>query len=90
MIVRFTNNFRLQYKNADVRIQNKTDECLRIFKRNPNDLQLKNHKLKREWVGYRSINITSDWRAIFEEFQLADEIVVYFVALGTHKQLYNK
>ena len=90
MKVRFTNDFFLQYKRANVRIRNKTDESLRIFKRNLNDSQLKNHKLKREWAGHRSINITADFRAIYKETKLADEIIVYFVALGTHKQLYKR
>lgn len=89
MIVRFTNDFFLQYKKADVRIRNKTDNCLRIFRKNPNDLRLKNHKLKREWIGHRSIDIASDWRAIYKEVTLSDAIIVYFVALGTHKQLYK-
>ena len=89
MIVRLTNDFLLQYKKADVRIRNKVDDCLRIFKRNPNDLQLENHKLKREWIEHRGINITSDWRAIYKEVRLADETIAYFVALGTHKQLYK-
>ena len=34
---------------------------------------------------YRSINISGDWRAVFE--QNNDE--VYFVTLGTHSQLYG-
>lgn len=85
MIVRFTNDFFLQYKKADVRIRNKVDDCLRIFKRNPNNLQLKNHRLKREWAGHRSINIASDWRAIYREVRLAGETIIYFVALGTHR-----
>ncbi len=89
MTVRFTNDFFLQYKKADIRIRSKVDDCLRVFKRNPNDLQLKNHRLKREWVGHRSINITSDWRAIYREVRLAGEIIIYFVALGTHRQLYK-
>lgn len=90
MIVRFTNDFRLQYRKADVRIRSKTDNCLRIFKKNPNDLQLKNHKLKREWVGHRSINIAPDFRVIYKERKLADETIIYFVAIGTHKQLYEQ
>lgn len=89
MIVRFTNDFLSQYKKADVRVRNRVDGCLRIFKRNPNDLQLKNHKLKRGWIGHQSINVTSDWRAIYKEVQLTDETDVYFVALGTHRQLYK-
>lgn len=89
MIVRFTNNFLLQYKKANARIRNKADNCLRIFKRNPDDLRLKNHKLKREWIGHRSINVTNDWRAIYKEVKLADAIITYFVALGTHRELYK-
>lgn len=90
MIVKFTNDFFLQYNKADVRIRNKADDCLRIFKRNPNDSQLKNHKLRREWIGNSSINITSDWRAIYKEIELTDGVIAYLVAIGTHKQLYRR
>ncbi len=90
MKVRFTSDFFLQYNKADVRIRNKIDDCLRIFKRNPNDMQLKNHKLKREWIGHQSINITSDWRAIYKEIKEGKEdSIAYFVALGAHKHLYK-
>lgn len=90
MIVRFTNDFFLQYKKADVRIRNRVDEQLRIFKKNPNDSSLKNHILKKEWVGHRSINITADFRAIYKDTQLKDETIIYFVAIGTHRQLYKQ
>lgn len=90
MKIRFTKEFFLQYKKADVRIRNRVDEHLRIFKRNPNDASLKNRILKREWIGHRSINITSDCRAIYKEIQIRDEKVIYFVALGTHRQLYKQ
>lgn len=46
---------------------------------------LDNHALKGEWAGYRSINVTGNWRAIFSKV----ENTVWFVALGTHPQLYG-
>lgn len=90
MIIRFTDHFRKQYKKADVRIRKRLKERLAIFKKNPNDLQLRNHQLKREYEGNRSIDITSDWRAVYRESgSVEDEVVVYFTAIGTHSQLYG-
>ena len=89
MKVKFTKDFLLQYKKTNVRIRNRTDERLRIFKRNPNDPQLKNHKLKREWIGHRSISITSDWRALYVEKREGEDIIAYFVTFGTHRELYK-
>lgn len=56
-----------------------------LFLDNPQHPLLKNHPLKGEWNGYRSINITGDWRAIY--FQVGENII--FVDLGTHSQLYR-
>lgn len=90
MIIKFTDHFRRQYKKTDVRIQKQLKQCLGIFAKNPNDPQLKNHPLKREYEGQRSIDITSDWRAIYREAgKVEDEEVIYFTSLGTHDQLYG-
>ncbi len=90
MEIGFSPRFRKQYRKADVRIRHRIDDLLRIFKSNPNDLQLNNHELEREWIGYRSIDVTADWRAIYEEKTEGGEIVAYFIELGTHEQLYKK
>ena len=50
--------------------------------------QLRNHPLRGKHVGKRSIDITADWRAIYEEKLEREEIIAYFIALGTHSQLY--
>jgi len=90
MIIKFTDNFRRQYKKADVRIRKKLKLRLEIFKKNPNGPQLKNHPLQREYEGHRSIDITSDWRAIYRKAgKVDDEVIIYFTALGTHSQLYG-
>ena len=90
MKVRYSPDFYRKYKKADVRIQNRVDEKIEVFLKDPYDLQLDNHTLKRQWGGYRSVDITSDWRAIYKETQIGDESVAYFVALGTHDELYRK
>lgn len=90
MIIRFTDHFRKQYKKADVRIRKRLKQRLAIFIKNPNDLQLRNHPLHREYEGKHSIDITSDWRAIYREVgKVEDEVIVYFTAIGTHSQLYG-
>ncbi len=90
MIIRFTQEFRKQYKKADVRTKRSFDQHIAIFTKNPMDLQLRNHVLRDKWQGYRSINITADWRAFYrEEVGVDEEIIVYFIALGTHSQLYR-
>ena len=61
-----------------------------LFAKNPRELQLDNHPLRDEYQGYRSIDITSDYRAIYKETQIRNEVVAYFIAIGTHKELYGK
>jgi addiction module RelE/StbE family toxin len=78
------------YKEADVRIRKSIDEKLRVFIKNPFDLGLDNHPLRDEWEGFRSIDITNDYRAVYKEVKEGEELNAYFVALGTHKELYRK
>lgn len=82
--------FYRMLKKVDVRIQKQVKERMLLFSKNSNDPQLNNHALQRRWKDYRSIDITADWRAIYKERELDEEIIAYFVALGTHKQLYRK
>jgi len=90
MKVKFSKEFIDQYKKADVRIRKRVDKQINIFSKNPMDLSLRNHDLRQEYEGQRSINITSDWRAIYREVKFADdEPYAYFTALGTHSQLYG-
>lgn len=89
MKVVFDQNFYKLYKELNVRIQNRVDKQIRIFQKNPLDPQLNNHELKKEYQGFRSIDITSDYRAIYEEVSEEEEPVAYFTLIGTHKELYK-
>lgn len=85
MIIKFTDQFRMQYKKADKRIKKSFDQKLAIFTKNPMDIQLNNHLLRKPYEGQRSINTTSDWRAIYK----TEKNIIYFTAFGTHKKLYR-
>lgn len=77
-------------KKTDIRIRKSFKEKIVIFAKNSYDPNLNNHKLKQKYEGYRSIDITADYRAIYEEIDEDDERIAYFFLIGTHEQLYNK
>lgn len=91
MKVKFSQEFYQIYKKKiDVRIRKSVNERLEIFRKNPSDSILDNHELEDEWAGHRSIDITGDYRAIYEEIIEGEDIVAYFVTLGTHEALYRE
>ncbi len=76
-------------KKLNVRIRNSFFEKIKIFEENYQNPILNNHALKREYQGYRSINITADYRALYKEITEGDQTIAYFVLLGTHEELYG-
>ena len=89
MIIRYTHEFLRLLKKKNVRIRKSVKNSINEFAKNPDSPILKNHSLKREWAGYSSINVTSDYRAIYKEIRHADEMIIYFTTIGTHKELYK-
>lgn len=86
MRLSFDRGFLKQYKKLRQSIKEHADERLRLFAVSEFDPALDSHKLKGEWSGYRSINITGDYRAIFE----THPGLAHFVAIGTHDELYGR
>lgn len=82
--------FHRKIKKEDIRIQKSFKEALRLFMLNPFDPQLDNHPLKDSWEGCRSIDITADRRAIYEEINEDNDVIAHFITIGTHQQLYTK
>ena len=62
-------------------------ERIVLFASNPYHPLLNNHKLSGDRKHQRSINITGDWRVIFEEY---DENTVRLIDIDTHNNLYGK
>ena len=73
-------------KRLPIKLKEKVHEQVEIFLENAFDQRLNNHTLNGKYLGYRSIDITGDWRIIFEE---VDSETVKFVNIGTHSQLYG-
>ena len=90
MTIVYDPGFLKKLKKVDVRIRKSVKERILLFSKHPNDPQLNNHSLSKEYIGYRSIDITADWRAFYKETEINEEKVAYFVLLGTHDQLYKK
>lgn len=90
MRVRTSTEFIKQYKKAGKKIRDKVDKIIILFSKNPKDASLRNHSLKGKYEGYRSIDITGDWRAIYKEVKQDNtQPFAYFTYLGTHSQLYK-
>jgi addiction module RelE/StbE family toxin len=90
MQIRFAKKFVKQYEKASIKIQFVFDNKLKLFAQNPSFPQLNNHALTGKLSGYRSINVTGDWRAIYSSLKTEDGItVITFEAIGTHSQLYK-
>lgn len=89
MTIKYTTEFTSKLKKQNVRIRKSFKKAIIKFSQDPNDKELKNHLLSREWQGHRSINITADFRAVYKETKLADETIVYFITIGTHRELYK-
>lgn len=74
------------YGKLPLKIRRRVSEKLAIFQYNPFEESLNNHALSGEYQGYRSINITGDYRAVFKNIS---EDAVLFVKIGKHAQLYD-
>ncbi len=78
-----------KFKKQDVRVRKSFKKAIDLFSEDPTNSALYNHKLHREWEGFNSIDVTADLRAIYQEDIEGDEPVAYFVAFGTHEELYK-
>jgi len=79
-------NFIKLYQKLPAKIQKVTKEKISLFVENIYNSELNNHALVGKYLGYRSINITGDYRAIYK---IISKNKIIFVTIGTHSQLYR-
>ena len=77
--------FLKDYNKLTQSQKEKFKERRNLFLKDEFDPVLNNHALKGKWLGYRSINVTGDIRAIFKR----ESESVLFVAIDTHSNLYG-
>ena len=85
MEIKYNSRFSKQYAKSNNKVKTAFNSRLKLFLQNPHQPLLRNHALTGSYKGYRSINVTGDWRAIYSE----KNGIIIFEALGTHSQLYK-
>ncbi len=83
MVIETTKAFDKQYLKLKLKLSFK--RRVTLFKTNPFDVTLRNHALKGKYLGFRSIDITGDVRALYTT---QGDTIIIFGFIGTHSQLY--
>ena len=86
MHIQFHRNFKKAYKKLPVRVQKQCDARIVLFMEDEYHPVLRNHVLAGKYRDYRSIDITGDVRALYQQI---DETTALFVIVGTHSMLYS-
>lgn len=73
------------FKKLPPKIQNKFQERLDLFEHDSFHPLLNNHSVDEVYPNWRSINVTGDYRALFEH---KNKNSVVFMKIGTHSDLY--
>ncbi len=89
MEILYTKRFQKHYKKNDAYIQSQAKRAIELFRIDPVDPTLRNHPLTGDYLGYRSIDVTGDFRIIFTELSDGRYELVELVDIGTHSQLYG-
>ena len=77
--------FKKQFRRLPLKVQDRFQERLIIFLDNMFHSILNNHSVEHAYPNWRSINITGDYRALFE---IKEKNTVVFMKIGTHSELY--
>jgi len=86
MLILRSKSFKKRYQQLPQKIQIHVKERLALLIQDEFHPLLNNHGLFGKYNGYRSINITGDYRALYKK--LADGSLK-FTAVGTHSKLYK-
>ena len=78
--------FKRQFQKLPPKLQDRVQERLTMHIIDESNPLLNDHKLEHPYEGYRSINITGDYRLVYKRI---DKNTYYLRAVGTHHQLYG-
>lgn len=85
MTIVFQKKFEKDFKKFPLKVKEKFNERLIIFEKDQFDPILNNHSLIGKYLGYRSINVTGDLRAIFKK----NGDTAIFTDIDSHSNLYG-
>lgn len=86
MVVTYHKDFIKDSKKLTVSQKEKLTQRLRLFSKNEFDPLLNSHNLKGKYLGYKSISITGDLRAIYKQKSKNN---VIFIRIDNHSNLYG-
>jgi len=87
MNILYTKKFKKGFQKLKDGEKKKFVARIEIFMENTYSPLLSNHPLHGKYIGYRSINITGNFRVIYKEL---DRETFLFAEIGTHTELYKK
>ena len=85
MRIELHKNFLKDYSKLPKKIKEKFKERRNLFIKDKFNPILNNHSVEPAYARCRSINITGDYRALFE---IKEKDTVVFMKIGTHSELY--
>jgi addiction module RelE/StbE family toxin len=86
MNIVFHKRFEKMASKLSPKVKQKMVERITLFSQNPLASTLRNHALHTPYKGSYSIDVTGDYRAVYE---LIDDETALFTHIGTHSQLYR-
>lgn len=86
MLIIFNRSFEKALAKLPLKIRVAFKERLDLFVVNPYAEILRNHRLHGDLKHYRSINITGDYRLVFEE---CSGNTARLIDIGTHSEIYG-
>ena len=86
MTADFDSSFDKMFAKLVTKKQVKVISTIELFLADPTNQKLRNHALKGEYNGQRSISAGGDTRL---HFLIISPTKVLFIAVGTHAQLYG-
>lgn len=86
MLINYHKNFGRKLNKLKPNEQQKTIERINLFIIDSYNPILNNHPLKGKYLGYNSINISGDLRAIFK--YISDSKCI-FITIDSHSNLYR-
>jgi mRNA-degrading endonuclease YafQ of YafQ-DinJ toxin-antitoxin module len=82
MRILYKKSFEKRFKTLPEKVKRQFYRRLESFVANPFFEQLNNHQVDKAYPGYRSINVTGDYRALYYE----EGETVLFALIGRHSE----
>lgn len=86
MKIDYTRLFKKEYKKLPQKLKIQFAGRIEVFRQDSFSSQLNNHALHHPFEGYRSINISGDYRALY---YVEQDGTAVFIRIGTHSELYK-